>query len=279
MYTFRNKWLNLLFLSVFSQVLCCKAVEASKAAPPSAPVKENKEDKEIDDQDSEFQPLADPYKYISGAYVGGGLDFSHMSYDVKLFEKNDKDVTQKMSKSTFQPALSVIGGFGTTFYKNWYAGLEFEFFKRFPKRSSKKDRLEVVFKSTLGFNMDAKLGYQFPNKGLMIYLTIGFARVLGSMSVKENDSAKPSRKTFGSFFPTIGFGAAYKVRQNWVVMGNIHYSIGSKEKKRFFYPSDREKYEQNIKNKVEDPLKDIPKRAMEGKPMRWGFGIYLVRQL
>lgn len=230
-------------------------------------------------EDSEFQPLSDPYRRIGGAYVGGGLDFSHMSYDVRLFEDDDEKLTSKVSKTAFQPALSLVGGFGTTFYKDWYAGLEFEFFKRFPKSTKKDGKVEVIFKSTLGFNMDARLGYQFPKSGIMVYLGVGFARVLGAMSARENDKVKPTVKTFGSFFPTISGGIAYKMNQNWIVQATVRYSIGSKEKKHFMYPSDIAKFEQNIKDKKEDPTEGLAKRAMEGKPTRWGFGIYVVRQI
>lgn len=250
---------------------------------------ESKRAAKQNEEDSEFLPLSDPYKRISGAYFGAGLDFSHISHDMQLFVGDEKKATSKMSASTFQPAIALVGGFGTTFYGDWYAGLEFEFFKRFSERTKKKDNMGLIFKSTLGLNMDARLGYQFPKNGVMVYMSIGFARVLGAMSARENDKVKPTKKTFGSFFPTIGAGVAYKLNQSWIVQANVHYSIGSKEKKNFLYPSDMEKYNANVKRAEEaekagkgekvDLMEGITKKAMQGKPKRWGFGIYLLRQI
>lgn len=142
-----------------------------------------------------------------------------------------------------------MGGFGTAFYRDWYAGLEFEFFDRFSKRSKKKDDMEVIFKSTLGFGMDARLGYQFPKNGLMVYGSIGFSRVLGAMGFKEKDTKgeeKKVKRSFGSFFPTIGAGVMYKMNQSWMLQANVHYTIGSKEKKKFISPRDMETYKKEF---------------------------------
>lgn len=131
MHMFSSRQLNLFFSTVFFQVLFCGAVENIEAEDSSAASsassthsvlaadsgakvkpslsksqeagKYNKSAKvdsvsdsdEKVDADSEFQPLSAPYKNMTGAYLGAGLNFSHLSYNVGLFEKHDDKKPEK----------------------------------------------------------------------------------------------------------------------------------------------------------------------------------------
>ncbi|MBQ7674154.1 MAG: hypothetical protein IJT36_06550 [Alphaproteobacteria bacterium] len=178
---------------------------------------------------SDFQPLADPDRKISGAYYGIGLGISNISNKLDVVKNDGTRLKHKQSANQFD--LSLIGGFGTTLYSQYYAGVEFDFFKRLPKKTKWFDNegVGIVHKSNIGLNMDVRFGYQFPQQGTMIYMTAGFARVLGEMLASNNGST--TKLTFGSFFPTAGLGVEHRMNQLVNIRADVRFSFGSKEKK------------------------------------------------
>lgn len=196
-------------LSCFSIDFCC----AESAAP----------------SDSDFQPLADPDRKISGAYYGVGLGMSDISNKLNVVKNDGTGLKRKQSANQFD--LSLIGGFGTVLYQRYYAGVEFDFFKRLPKKTKwfENEGVGVVHKSNIGLNMDVRFGYQFPQRGTMVYMTAGFARVLGEMLASSNGAT--TKLTFGSFFPTAGLGVEHQVNQSVNIRADARFSFGSKEKK------------------------------------------------
>lgn len=225
--------------------------------------------------DTEFEALSNPYRAISGAYVGAGLDVSRIQNKVRLF-LGDKDgnvdkspkIAEKQNVTQFD--VSVIGGFGSVFYENWYVGLEFKFFKRLPEKKRNFEEISIISKGCLGLNMDVRLGYQFPQNGVMVYASVGFARILGGMWAfdKTQNNKLLAKKTFGSFFPTAGVGVEYRLTQIWNIRADLRYSMGSREKKRFLYDDGSKK-----------EVADMPVRVLEGKPTRWSVGVSAVRML
>ncbi len=184
--------------------------------------------------DNEFIELGEPCKYVSGAYYGLGLGVSHISHKVNALKNNVGKVS--MSKSSNQYDLSLIAGFGSAFYKRYYAGIELEMFKRFKGSNSGNDELTVVFPSTIGMNMDVRFGYQLPENGSLVYLTAGFARVLGKTAfavTTNNRKHKTIEVSHGSFYPTFGVGLEYKVNHNWNVRGDFRFSITSKDDNKY----------------------------------------------
>jgi hypothetical protein len=177
----------------------------------------------IDSQDyvlSDFQKLSEPERRISGAYYGLGLGASMMSHSI-LVRRAASDSTLKSTAT--QLDLSLILGFGSDFYNKYYAGIEFDMFKRFPVKRKKftfeGQNVCVEHQASIGLNMDARFGYQLPHKGILPYVTVGFARVIGNVN----------GSSFGSFYPTFGIGIEHKLNQKCNVRFDIRAALTSKE--------------------------------------------------
>lgn len=187
--------------------------------------------------DEELQQLGEPYKNISGAYYGFGLGTSIISHRVKAWNTTGGETPKRTAN---QLETSLIGGFGAAFYKRYYSGLELEFFKRFSGGGKKDGSIGVAHPSSMGINMDVRLGYLFPEQGNLLYMTVGFARIIGHARFGNgsrtlpggrvvNDDKKYINRSFGSFYPTVGCGFEHKVDHNWNVRLDARYSITYKD--------------------------------------------------
>lgn len=181
---------------------------------------------ENDNEYNNLPKLGEPCRYVSGAYFGFGGTVSDIKHKVTVRKGNNpQDVSASKSKAQFD--LSMISGFGAAFYNEYYAGIEFEFFKRFKRSSSRENEIEVMFTSNIGLNMDVRFGRQLPRYGALIYTTAGFARVIGEATFySNNDYAK---RSFGSFYPNFGFGVEKKINNDWNVRGDFRFAISSKD--------------------------------------------------
>lgn len=181
--------------------------------------------------ESELSELGEPCRYVSGAYYGLGLGLSHISHKVNAVKNNVENISLK--KNSNQYDLSIIAGFGSAFYKRYYAGIEMELFKRLKGSSSTNDEINITFPATVGLNMDVRFGYQFPESGCLAYVTAGFSRVLGKTAFKVNTNRRRGGKThemsFGSFYPTFGAGVEYKIDHHWNIRGDVRFAITSKD--------------------------------------------------
>ncbi|MDR1561151.1 MAG: porin family protein [Holosporaceae bacterium] len=215
-----GKLLGSLFLLIGASLVSASSL--SIKAPKTA----NKSSSSVD----EFLALSEPHKSVSGAYYGLGLALSMMSHKARFVDSSvSKEVNLKKTANQFD--VSLIGGFGAPFYEKYYAGIEFDFFKRFPSKKSYESELGIIHTSTLGLNMDVRFGYLFPEHGSMLYLTVGFARALGHVA-HRNQLNKESEGSFGSFFPAFGAGLEYKINHKWNIRGDFRILITSKENKK-----------------------------------------------
>lgn len=179
-----------------------------------------------DAKQSEFQELGDPYKNIGGAYWGVGLGIARTQHKIEFSEGLSTE-TKQHSSSSGQAEISLLLGFGTAFHNRWYAGLEFEVFNRLKgKTADYEDGLHIVHDSNMSFNFEGRFGYLFPEHGNLLYLTMGVSRLFGRVSF---GSAKDSRSSFGSFFPTVGLGVEHKLNSNWSMRADYRYVISSKD--------------------------------------------------
>jgi hypothetical protein len=65
-----------------------------------------------------------------------------------------------------------------------------------------------------------------------VYATIGFARIIGTTALYvSNGNSNASKKSFGSFYPTFGLGAEYKMTYNWNIRMDVRFSITSRDEK------------------------------------------------
>ena len=191
------------------------------------------ESPDVYNDSEEFLELSDPARYVSGAYYGIGLGASPIKH--KLVARNlDTNITERFSKSATQYDVSLLGGFGTSFYKDYYVGIEFEIMKRMKKNTEYNGDLGLKFSSQFGINMDVRFGYLFPQQGNMIYATLGFARTLGKVVAKTN-GRKESEIGFGSYYPTVGLGFEHKIDHNWNVRLDFRYSITSQDTDKRIY--------------------------------------------
>ncbi|GHU14293.1 hypothetical protein FACS189449_10770 [Alphaproteobacteria bacterium] len=232
------------------------------------------------DNGDDFLELSEPERIVSGAYWGVGLGWSRISHKLSNIQKvsagssatpasttpvegagNRVDNIANLSSSASQYDLSLIAGFGAPFYKNYYAGIEFSMFKRFGQRKKDFDGEDIGIKhsSTMGLDMDVRVGYLFPENGNLLYATIGFARVLGRVTLKKKD-ANPAEVSFGSFYPTFGVGVEHKVDHNWSIRGDFRMCITSKD--------DGKSYKAN---KTE--------WKFDAKPSRYAFRISVTRSI
>jgi hypothetical protein len=135
-------------------------------------------------------------------------------------------------KTAHQFDVSLIGGFGAPFYRTYYTGIELDLFRRFYAKTSYNGEVGIIHSNHFGLNMDVRFGYLLPRHGAMIFVTAGFAKILGKMSF----DADPQRghvnnpdSSFGSSYPTFGFGAERKINHLWNIRGDFRISITSKD--------------------------------------------------
>ncbi len=178
----------------------------------------------------DLQELDDPYKYITGAYVGISAGPSFVSYKFNGHcDATGQNQHTKMSKVMWD--LALLAGFGTSFYKDYYIGLEMEMMKRKGRSVYFKENTDVwglKFSSQFGLNMNLRVGYLFPKQGNMVYALIGFARTLGKVSERRKDKVV-NEKGFGSYYPVVGFGVEHKINHKWNIRMDVKYSITSKD--------------------------------------------------
>jgi len=184
------------------------------------------DDKSVITQNGEdFQEFGEPTKTISGAYWGLGLGLSRTQHKIEFTENNSSKTSK--SSSAAQVEASILLGFGTAFYKRYYAGLEVEVFNRF-KGSNKNidNKLNINHCRNMSLNFDTRFGYLFPKSGNLIFITAGVSRLFGRVSFGDD---KKNESSFGSFFPTVGFGFEHRINYNWNVRADYHYVISSKD--------------------------------------------------
>ncbi|MDR2158250.1 MAG: hypothetical protein LBO02_02960 [Holosporaceae bacterium] len=184
----------------------------------------------------EFLKLETPDRNIDGAYYGLGITLSRISHKVKAIKNDRAEVNLKKTGNQFD--ISLIGGFGSAFYKRYYAGIEMELFKRFAGKTNYDGEIGIVHASTVGLNMDIRFGYLFPKQGALIYLTAGCARVLGRVAF-NNSAAGVGRRSknpegsFGSFYPTFGVGIEKKINHLWNARADFRISLTSKDDNKY----------------------------------------------
>lgn len=183
------------------------------------------------DLQKEFAPLTDPYATVSGAYYGIGVSANAFSSKYSIKEAPaGSNVPQNKKQSKTLPAFSLLAGFGSTIYKSLYTGIEFDIFYRLKGGKNSNDN-PIRTKSYSGFNMDVKFGYQLPKYSSLLYVTAGFARVLGQVSF----DAGRTTSTYGTFHPTIGVGIVKKINDSWNFMVDLKYIIASKDNNKEYH--------------------------------------------
>ncbi len=200
-------------------VLCCATISADTAVGNS----------------EEFLPLGEPDRVISGAYYGIGIGSSSIKHEI-LASKNN-GACSKYSSTSNQFEISAIAGFGTPILKRYYAGIEFEIFKRLSGKDHSFDGMHVQHCVNTSMNMDVRIGYLFPLRGTLVYFTAGFARLFGRVSFDRDIGGRrrnESGGSFGSFYPTLGVGVEYKFNQTWNGRCDYRYCITSKDDERGF---------------------------------------------
>ncbi len=182
---------------------------------------------------SDFMELDEPYKYVTGAYWGVSVGPTFVKHKLSAQNENTGTV-QRTSVSKTQMDLALLGGFGTSFYKDYYIGLEMELMNRYGKGvhyEKDSDALGLKFHSQFGLNMNVRFGYLFPKQGNMIYAIVGFSRTLGKVVEKRSDG-KAVEGTFGSYYPVVGVGLEHKINYDWNVRLDVKYSITSEDSGR-----------------------------------------------
>ncbi|MBO6056257.1 MAG: outer membrane beta-barrel protein [Alphaproteobacteria bacterium] len=178
----------------------------------------------------DFMELDEPYQYITGAYWGISVGPTFVKH--KLTAKSETiGAPQKTDFSKTQFDLGILAGFGTSFYKDYYVGIEMEAMNRFGKGThyqNDTDPFGLKFNSQFGLNMNVRFGYLFPKQGNMVYAMIGFSRTLGKVVYKDAGGREKER-SFGSYFPTVGIGFEHKINYDWNVRFDVKYSITSKD--------------------------------------------------
>jgi hypothetical protein len=178
---------------------------------------------------SEFVDLGEPEKEIGGAYGGFGVALSRISHKLDALGNFHKE---SFRSSSNQWDLSLIGGFGSAFYKKYYIGIEMDFFRRAGSGAnySSNKAVAVVHNSSIGLNMDVRFGYLYPQQGYLIYATAGFARVVGRGRFQNANNYLEG--SFGSFYPTFGIGFEKKVTHKWNIRADFHASVTSKDENK-----------------------------------------------
>lgn len=212
--------------------------------------------------------LAMPERKIGGGYIGLGLGLAKVSLNAKT-TREKKDTVNSLflehKKSTLQYNLSLITGFGNAFYKDYYIGIELDLSKKFKENTSENadKTFGVQHKANVGLNMDVRFGLLMPQSGLLVYSTVGFARVIGDFIINTNDMKEKHK--FGSFYPTIGLGTEYKLNNSWNIRGDLRYAITAKDDKNL---------KQFTKNGEDVPVTNWECRA---KPQQISFRISVTK--
>lgn len=202
-----------------------------------------------DSSGDDLLELDEPYKYVTGAYWGVSVGPSFVSYKLDAHcEAAGLKQNTNLSKTMWDMAL--LAGFGTSFYKDYYIGIEMELMKRKGKSVYFKEDTDVwglKFSPQFGFNMNLRLGYLFPKQGNMVYALLGFSRTLGKVVEKRNDNIV-NEKGFGSYYPVVGLGVEHKINHNWNVRMDVKYSISSKDSEDRRHGKDKWHYSVRPKN-------------------------------
>ncbi|MDR2766486.1 MAG: porin family protein [Holosporaceae bacterium] len=210
----------------------------------------------------EFLELSEPHRNVSGAYLGVGAGVSLISNSIHCKRDGQPDIDFKNSASQFD--LSLILGFGAPFSGRYYAGIELELFKRLSEKTSYHDTglVGVRHVGNVGFNMDVRFGYLLPERSSLVYVTVGFAKVLGRAVFDNGDHQRKGDPTqaFGSYYPTLGVGAERKINQLWNVRGDLRFSVTSKD-------DNKNAYVRNFHWKF------------EGKPSRIALRVSIIRNI
>jgi hypothetical protein len=183
--------------------------------------------------DDDFMELDDPYQYVTGAYWGISVGPTFVKHKLTA-----DSVSQSTSISKTQFDFGLLAGFGTSFYKDYYVGIEMEMMERTgggTHYKNEKDTFGLRFQPQFGLNMNVRFGYLFPKQGNMVYLMTGFSRTLGKVVGKSADGKEKIEQSFGSYFPIVGIGIEHKINYDWNVRLDVKYSITSKDSEKCMY--------------------------------------------
>ena len=179
--------------------------------------------------DDDFIELDEPYQYVTGAYWGVTVGPTFVKHKLVANNKTEnKSQDTSISKTQFD--FGLMAGFGTSFYKDYYVGIEMEMLRRAGKGTyyeKDDDLFGLKFQSQFGLNMNVRFGYLFPKQGSMVYAMVGFSRTLGKAVEGKED--KKVERSFGSYFPIVGIGIEYKINYDWSIRLDAKYSITSKD--------------------------------------------------
>ncbi len=185
----------------------------------------------------DFEELDEPYQYVTGAYWG--VTFGPTFVKNKLAANNATEArSQNTSISKTQFDVGLMAGFGTSFYRDYYIGVEMEMINRSGKGihyGNVYDPFYLRFQSQFGLNMNVRFGYLFPKQGNMVYAMIGFSRTLGKAIGENAAGRKEVEQSFGSYFPIVGFGIEHKINYDWNIRLDVKYSITSKDSEKKMY--------------------------------------------
>ncbi|MDR2681999.1 MAG: hypothetical protein LBB29_03060 [Holosporaceae bacterium] len=188
----------------------------------------------------DFIELSEPYKIIGGAYVGLGVGLASIKHKLNANKiTGGRKEPVSLHNSANQYDIVLIAGFGSAFYKNYYAGIEFSIFRRFCEKTKfvNEEAIGLQHTSGIGFDMDVRIGYLLPESGNLIYGTVGFARIVGAVTFRQIDGQQGWKQgtnghhkvSFGSFYPTFGLGMEHKIDDTWNVRGDVRMSLTSKD--------------------------------------------------
>lgn len=192
----------------------------------------------------DFMELDEPYRYVTGAYWGVGVGPTFVRHKLSA-QNGSTGATQQTNLSKTQMDLALLGGFGTSFYKDYYVGIEMEMMKRCGKGThyaNDSDALGLRFHSQFGLNMNVRFGYLFPKQGNMVYAMVGFSRTLGKV-VEEGSGGEEATGTFGSYYPIVGGGFEHKINYDWNARFDVKYSITSTDSDQRMYRNAAWKYD------------------------------------
>ena len=192
----------------------------------------------------DFMELDEPYKYVTGAYWGVSVGPTFVKHKLSA-QNSSTGAVQNTNMSKTQMDLALLGGFGTSFYKDYYVGIEMEMTKRCGKGThyaNDTDALGLKFHSQFGLNMNVRFGYLFPKQGNMVYTMVGFSRTLGKV-VERGSHGKEVEGTFGSYYPIVGIGFEHKINYDWNARFDVKYSITSSDSDKRMYRNAAWKYD------------------------------------
>ena len=79
--------------------------------------------------DEKFLELSEPDRNIGGAYCGVGFGLSRIVHNINATKSGGSEIHYK--KGGNQLDISMVGGFGSAFYRRCYAGIEMEIHHRY----------------------------------------------------------------------------------------------------------------------------------------------------